>query len=123
MTALAHTAIKVYPEIKDVMQVGPYLNYVRLAYGLNTAEALGYAAGAELDDHNSLLLHYEYQKEFLEVSIMAVTEYVDLRERIFRIDGYGGSENIATVRNAFHLSLPLMRSCELGRLKLLTQKT
>ena len=98
VTPVAHTTIKVYSSIKDVMQVGPYLNHIRLAYGLNTPEGLRYAPGADLDDYHSLLLHFDYQKEFLEVSIMHVTEYADVRERKFRVDGFGGSENVASVR-------------------------
>lgn len=98
VTPVAYTAIKVYPGIKDVMQVGPYLNSTRLAYGLNTTEALGYAPGADLDDTSNLLLHFDYQKQFLEVSIMDVGVYVDNRERFFRIDDFGGSENLASVR-------------------------
>jgi hypothetical protein len=86
------------------MQVVPYLNCVRLAYSLNTPEALGYAPGADLDDYNSLLLHFDYHKEFLEVSIMAVTKYCDLRERLFRVDDFGGSEYMASVRNHLHPS-------------------
>jgi hypothetical protein len=31
-------AIKIYPEIKDIMQGSPYLNNIRLAYGLKTQQ-------------------------------------------------------------------------------------
>lgn len=79
VTSIAHVALKVYPSIKHVLQVGPYLNCIRLGYGLNTPEALGYSAGDDLDDYNSLLLHFDCQEEYLEVSIMAVTEYADIR--------------------------------------------
>jgi len=109
---MAWTAIKAYPEIKDVMQVVPYLNCVRLAYGLNTPEALGYAPGADLDDYNSLLLHFDYHKEFLEVSIMAVTKYCDLRERLFRVDAFGSGEYMASVRNYLYPSKRSIPSSE-----------
>jgi hypothetical protein len=103
--AIAWTAIKVYPEIIDVMQVSPYLNCVRLAYGLNTAEALRYPPGTDIEETNNLLLHFDYQNEFLEVSIMDVTVDVDLRVRFFRIDGFGGSERRVSVRSCIRPSL------------------
>jgi hypothetical protein len=93
-----YTAIGIYPEIKDIMQGGPYLNNIRLAYGLNTGEALGYGPGADIEDYHSLL-YFDLQKSFLEVSIMIVTEFADIRNRKFLIDGFGGCENIASVRN------------------------
>lgn len=99
VTPIAHTAIETYPGIKDVMQVTPYLNSIRLAYGLDTSEALGYAPEADIKELNSILLHFDYQKEFLEVSLMGVTEYIHIREQLFRIDDFGGSETIASVRN------------------------
>jgi hypothetical protein len=89
-----YTAIEAYPSVKDVMQVGSYMDYIRRVYGLNTPEGLGYAPGADLDD---------YQKDFLEVSIMHVTDYADIRERVFRIDDYGGSENVASVSTCHYL--------------------
>ncbi|KAF4635877.1 hypothetical protein G7Y89_g2213 [Cudoniella acicularis] len=95
LTPLTHTAIQEFPGIKDVMQLSPYLNCIRLAYGLNTPEALGYPLGSDLDDYNSLLLHFEYQ-EYLEVSVMAVTEYANIREEFFRIDDFGGGEMVAS---------------------------
>jgi hypothetical protein len=45
---IIYTAIEIYPEIKDIMQRGPYLNNVRLAYDLNTGEALGYGPGVDM---------------------------------------------------------------------------
>jgi hypothetical protein len=81
------------------MQGSLYLDNIRLPYGLNTAEALGDASGADLDDYNSLLLHFDLQKSFLDASIMAVTEFADIRNRKFLIDGFGGCENIASVRS------------------------
>ena len=80
------------------MQVGSYLDEIRLAYGLNNAEALGYPPGSDLDYKNPLLVHFDYQKGFLEVSIMEVDEFADIRTRFFRIDDFGGSEQDASVR-------------------------
>jgi hypothetical protein len=97
---IIYTAIEIYPEIKDIiMQGGPYLENIRLAYDLNTGEALGYGSGADIEDYHSLLVHFNPQKSFLEVSIMIVTEFADIRNRKFLIDGFGGCENIASVRN------------------------
>jgi hypothetical protein len=104
---IIYTAIEIYPEIKDILQGRPYLDNIRLVYGLNTGEGLGYGPGADIDDYHSLLLHIDLQKSFLEVSIMIVTEFVDLRTRKFLIDDFGGCENIASVRNhPNHLRAP-----------------
>ncbi|KUJ21733.1 uncharacterized protein LY89DRAFT_381948 [Mollisia scopiformis] len=93
VSTLARIAIREYPEVTTPYQVRPYLDCVRMAYGLNTSEALGYGLSLDLDEYNSLLLHVDYQKDFLEVSIMSVTEHVDNRERILCIDKFGGSGN------------------------------
>lgn len=90
------------------MQVGPYMDYIRRAYGLNTPEGLRYASGTDLGDYYSLLLHFDYQKDFLEVSIMHITDYADIRERMFRIDDYSGSKNIASV-SAAHYFKPIFQ--------------
>jgi hypothetical protein len=95
---IIYTAIEIYPEIKDILQGRPYLDNIRLAYGLNTGEALGYGPGADIEDYHSLLLHFDLQKSFLEVSMMIVTEFVDLRTRKFLIDDFGGCENVASVK-------------------------
>lgn len=72
-----------------------------MAYGMSTSEALGYGPGLDLDDYNSLLIHVDYQKDLLEISIMSVTQYVTNRERVLRIFKFGGpgSEKCASVRN------------------------
>lgn len=97
LTPLYYTPYETYPEIINFLQIGPYLDSVRLAYGIYTAESLGYEAGTDLDWETPLVVHIDYQSHYLEVSIMIVAEYIDSRERMFRIDGFGGSEYACTV--------------------------
>jgi hypothetical protein len=97
MTTLSLTAIEACPDIKDIMQVGSHLDYTRLAYGLNTTRALNYS-GDRLDEVNALLLYVDYNKGFIDVTIMQVFERFSGRERAFRIDNFGGSGNNASVR-------------------------
>jgi hypothetical protein len=99
---LYNTAIKSVPGFNDFMQMGPYLYYIRFAYGLNTSQALGYPPETKLSDYNALLLHIDYNKDFLEVSIMEAAEEYSVRDRVFRIDNFGGSDNIASVRKQIH---------------------
>ena len=79
VTTLSNTAMKSILEIKDVMQMGPYLYYIRLAYRLNTSQALGYPPKAKLTEYNALLLRIDYNKDFLEGSIMEAAEGYSLR--------------------------------------------
>ena len=81
MTTLSFTAIEACPDIKNLLQVGTHLDYTRLAYGLNTTHALNYS-GDSLVDVNALLLYIDYNKDFIEVSIMQVLErYSGVSER------------------------------------------
>lgn len=98
ITTLAYTAIEVYPEVKDVLQLRTYLDLIRLAYGLNNASALEYPDGTDLDNELPLLIHFDYQTSFLEVSIMEVDEFCDIRSRSPRIDDFGGHDGDASVR-------------------------
>ena len=102
MTTLRSTAIEACPDIKNILQVGTHLDYTRLAYGLDTTHALNYS-GDRLDDVNALLLYIDYNKDFIEVSIMQVFERYSAVERAFRVDNFGGSGNNASVRNPSNL--------------------
>lgn len=99
---LFDTAIKSIPGFNNFMQMGPYLYYIRFAYGLNTSRALGYPLETKLSDYNALLLHIDYNKDFLEVSIMEAAEDFSVRDRVSRIDNFGGSDNIASVGKQTH---------------------
>jgi hypothetical protein len=99
---LYNTAMKLVPGFNNFLQMGPYLYYIKFTYGLNTSQALGYPPETKLSDYNALLLHIDYNKDFLEVSIMEVGEDISIRDRVFRIDNFGGSENIASVRKQTH---------------------
>jgi hypothetical protein len=99
---LFNTAIKFIPGFNNFMQMGAYLYYIRFAYGLNTSQTLGYPPKTKLSDCNALLLHIDYNKDFLEVSIMEAAEDFSVRDRVFRIDNFRGSENIASVRKQTH---------------------
>ncbi|KUJ21735.1 uncharacterized protein LY89DRAFT_778119 [Mollisia scopiformis] len=93
---LARTVYREYPMVKNSAQLKSYLYCASLAYGLNTSEALGYDPGFDIEDSNSLLIYFDYQTEFLEVSIVGVAKYYHVRERWFRIEGFGGTDNIAS---------------------------
>ncbi len=97
LNTIAYTTLEVYPEIKDFIQIGPYLNCIRMAYDLDNSEALGYEPGTDIDFVNPLLVHFDCQREFLDVSIMSVGLYSDITERKFRIDGFGSGRYAPTV--------------------------
>ncbi|KAL2067985.1 hypothetical protein VTL71DRAFT_16083 [Oculimacula yallundae] len=96
MNPLCYTALEVYPEITNFLQIRSYTKSIRQAYGFNSAEGLGYEPGLDLDTVNPLLVHIEYQKAYLTVSIMAVEVEINMRERDFRVDGFGGKQFAAS---------------------------
>ena len=95
---LLDIAIEILPGMNDGTQVWPYLHSIRQAYGLNTAEALGYPEGTDIDDEENLLLHFDYQNSVLKASITAITERTTNIERHFRIVDFGGPKQVASVR-------------------------
>ncbi len=99
---LLNTATKHVPGFNNFLQMGPYLYYIRFAYGLNTSQSLGYPPETKLSDYNALLLHIDYNKDFLKVSIMEAAEEFSVRDRLFRIDNFAGSDNFASVRKQAH---------------------
>jgi hypothetical protein len=78
--------------------MGLYLHYIRLAYELFSSEAPGWPPETDYSDFHTLLLYIDYNKDFLEVSIMKVAGPLSVRDRFFRMDNFGGSDNIASVR-------------------------
>ncbi|TVY23259.1 hypothetical protein LHYA1_G007940 [Lachnellula hyalina] len=102
---LLDIAIEILPGMNDGTQVWPYLHSIRQAYGLNTAEALGYPAGTDIDDEENLLLHFDYQNSVLKASITAITERTTNIERHFRIVDFGGPKQVASPKRLEYLSL------------------
>lgn len=89
-TFMTNTAIEVYPEFEDNLHYRVQLNCVRLAYGLDQPEPLGYPPGTNLQNcSNTNLLHIVYEQDFLEVSIVEIDQFFDAREKFFRIDNFG----------------------------------
>ena len=97
VTTLAWTAINAYPGLKDVLQVGPYLDYIRYAYGLNKFEPLGVANEEESYDYIYLLLHIDYQQQYIEVSIVEFGGSYCVRDRFSRVDNFGGNTMSSSV--------------------------
>lgn len=98
---LLDVAIEILPGMKDGSQLRNYLHSMRLGYRLNTAEALGYPAGTDIDQESNLLLHFDYQDSCLEVSITDGGTTISLVEQKFKIPDFGGVGRIASVRTSF----------------------
>ena len=123
-TKLLNTAIKAesVPEIKDMMQMGLYLHYIRLAYEPFSSEALGYPPETDHSDFHTLLLYIDYKKDFLQVSIMEVAGPLSVRDRFFRMDNFGGSDNIASVRKENMSQIESQEGFNIILLTLLSQR-
>ncbi|TGO15827.1 hypothetical protein BTUL_0035g00310 [Botrytis tulipae] len=92
---LLDVAIEILPGMKDGSQLRNYLHSMRLGYCLNTAEALEYPAGTDIDEESNLLLHFDYQDSCLEVSITDRGTITSLVEQKFNIPDFGGVGQIA----------------------------
>ncbi|KAF7917202.1 uncharacterized protein EAE98_010307 [Botrytis deweyae] len=104
---LLDVAIELLPGMKDGSQLRNYLHSMRLGYRLNTAEALGYPAGTDIDQESNLLLHFDYQDSRLEVSITDGGTKISLVEQRFKIPDFGGVGQIASLEKLEHLAARL----------------
>jgi hypothetical protein len=95
---LLHTAIEVLPGIEEGVLFWPYLHSTRQAYDLNNAEALGYPPGTNIDQEDSLILHFDYQNSLLEVSVTEIGTRTTTLNGHFRIVNFGGVGQVASVR-------------------------
>jgi hypothetical protein len=95
---LVDTAIKALPGVKHGTPAWPYLHSIRQAFPLNNAEVLGYPPGTDIDQEDSLLLHFDYQNSLLEVSITAIGTKATNLEGHFRITDFGGARQNTSVR-------------------------
>ncbi|TGO90571.1 hypothetical protein BPOR_0059g00140 [Botrytis porri] len=101
---LLDVAIEILPGMKDGSQLRHYLHSMRLAYRLNTAEALGYPAGTDINQESNLLLHFGYQDSCLEVSMTDGGTITSLVEQRFEIPDFGGVGQIASLEKLEHLA-------------------
>lgn len=97
---LIDVAIQILPGIKDGTQTWPYLHSTRKAYQFNNAKTLGYPVGNNIDQEDSLNLHFDYQNSLLEVSMTATTRESTSIEQNVRIPDFGGAEQVASVRTS-----------------------
>ncbi|TGO21191.1 hypothetical protein BPAE_0234g00030 [Botrytis paeoniae] len=104
---LLDVAIELLPGMKDGSQLRHYLHSMRLGYCLNTAEALGYPAGTDIDQESNLLLHFDYQDSRLEVSITDGGTKISSVEQRFKIPDFGGVGQIASPKKLEHLATRL----------------
>ncbi|CZT46970.1 uncharacterized protein RSE6_07485 [Rhynchosporium secalis] len=79
---------------------------VRKGYRLDTATALGYSKETDIDQEDSLLLHFDYQNTLLEVSITIIGTNVTSREGYFQVADYGGPTQLASIRIGLSSLLP-----------------
>ncbi|CZS95317.1 hypothetical protein WAI453_011300 [Rhynchosporium graminicola] len=103
---LQEVAARLVPDLAKSIVVWSYLQSVRKGYRLDTATALGYSKETDIDQEDSLLLHFDYQNTLLEVSFTIIGTNVIIREGYFQVADYGGPTQLASIRVGLSSLLP-----------------
>ncbi|PQE05075.1 vitamin H transporter protein [Rutstroemia sp. NJR-2017a BVV2] len=93
---LFEAATEVLPGMKDITQFWMYFHSIRQAYKLNTAEALGYPAGTNIDHQDSMLLHIDYQDSLLDVAATDILGDFTGVTSSFQIFDFGNGKQAAS---------------------------
>lgn len=97
-TVLVDAISQMQPSLEHGSWARSYFHNTRLAYGIDTAESLGYPPGADIGDEVNLLLHFDYQSSVLLVAITEITVDITLVLDEFRISDFRGDQQNASVR-------------------------
>jgi hypothetical protein len=95
---LIDIAVEVLPGFNGSAHAWPLLHSVRKGCQLDTAKALSYPPGTNVDEQDSLLLHIDYQNSLLEVTINSIGVDTTHLEGQFKIRDFGGVKQVASVR-------------------------